>query len=126
MSDLKDTKEHIEINYNYKKRTKYYIFILIISVVLIYLVFNNYKNIEKNICLNNLINDINNKKLFSYYRIKDFRCGYNISSDDVYFIKEIIINELKNGNKYKYVHEFTKSKIFYTNKLDLGLKYLKE
>lgn len=69
--------------------------------------------------MENLLNDIDNNIFYSYYRIENFRCGYNITSTNSLYIKNILEKELQNKND-RYVHEIDKNKIFY-NKACCGL-----
>src|SRR5882762_10088356 len=96
------------------------IYVLITSFIFLYYYIVYYEKntyTEKYICLSSLLNDVNNEITYSYYRIKDFRCGYNSTINNINYIKIILEKELKNKNKYKYVHEIEKSKMFYTNKI---------
>lgn len=41
--------------------------------------------------------------------IKDFRCRYNSTKENINYVKTIFEKELLNKNKYKYVHEVKKN-----------------
>lgn len=111
---------------------KYYIvFLCIILLSYIYNIWKSFED-EKNkkdqkiICLENLLNDINDEKYFSYYRIQNFRCGYNSTIEDSIQVKKILEKELQTTNKDRYIHQYEKTKIFYTGNINkcLSIDYL--
>ncbi len=101
------------------------IFIFLFNYKIYYTLINTTKQ-NKKVCLQNLLYDINNGTDFSYYRIDDFRCGYNITYNKNSYIRNIIETEMKNKND-RYVHEIYKNKLFYNKACcGVGIDYLKQ
>jgi hypothetical protein len=111
----------------------YIIQVFIIITIFILFLFNyeidfkliKTKKTAKEVCLENLLYDINNNTYFSYYRIEDFRCGYNITYNNHEYTKNILEKEILNKNN-RYIHEIYNNKIFYNKACcGVGIDYIK-